>query len=97
MDKVKINIQVGDYQHPMTVERDEEPYVREAARLINDRLVAYRTKYRVSNLSQEYMLTFAAMDIATKYVKMLRTTDVASVEEALRSLTSELEDFNQNR
>lgn len=97
MDKVKINIQVGDYKHPLIVNADDEPIYREAARLINERLVAYRTKYRVANLSQEFMLSFVALDLASKYVKLQQTNSVAPLEDELRKLTSELEDFNQNR
>lgn len=97
MDKIDINIQVGDFKHPLTIPRDDEPIFREAARLISDRLATYRTKYRVANLSQEYLLSFVALDIASKYVGLQRTNSVAPVEEALKDLISELEDINQTR
>lgn len=97
MDKVKINIQIGEFKHPLTIDREEEPMYREAAQLLNERLVAYRTKYRASNLSQEFVLSFAAFDFALRYVRLHRNVDVAPVEEVIQRLTSELEDFNQNR
>lgn len=97
MDKVNINIQVGNFKLPLTVDRDDEPIYREAARMINERLEAYQTKYRVANLTQEYMLSFSALDIATRLVRQQRTTDVGPVEEMIKSLTADLEDFNQSR
>lgn len=97
MDKVNINIQVGEFKHPLTVDPDEEPIYREAARLINERLTAYRTKFRDAKLPEEYLLSFAALDIATHYIRQRRSTNVAPVEEAIQALTAELEDFNQNR
>jgi len=97
MDKVNINIQVGNFKLPLSVNPEDEPIYREAARMINDRLEAYQTKYRVANLTQEYMLSFSAIDIATRLVRMQRTTDVGPVEEMIKSLTQDLQDFNQSR
>lgn len=99
MDKVevKINIQVGSFKLPLTVNQEDEPIYREAARMINDRLEAYQTKYRAANLTQEYMLSFSALDIAVRLVRQQRTTDIGPVEEIIKSLTAELEDFNQTR
>ncbi len=97
MDKVNIKIQVGNFKLPLTIKPDEEPVYREAARMINDRLEAYQTKYRVANLTQEYMLSFSALDIATRLVRLQRTTDVGPVEEMIKSLTADLENFNQTR
>ena len=97
MDKVNIKIQVGEFKHPLNVAPDDEPIYREAARLINERMTAYRTKFRDANLPEEFLLSFAALDIATHYIRQQRQTSVAPVEEAIRTLTTELEDFNQNR
>jgi len=97
MDKVKINIQVGNFKLPLTIFPDDEPIYREAARMINDRLEAYQTKYRVANLTQEYMLSFSAIDIAVKLVRLQRTADVGPAEEMIKALTAELEEFNQTR
>lgn len=97
MDKVNINIQVGNLKLPLTVSPDDEPICREAARMLNMRLEAYQTKYRAANLSQEHMLSFIAMDAATRLLRQQKNTDLGPVEDMIKSLTYDLEDFNQKR
>ena len=45
-DKIKINLQIADSYYPLTINRDEEETVREAAKQVNIRLNAYREHYR---------------------------------------------------
>ena len=97
MDKVNIKLKVGVWQHPLTIDAEDEPLYREAARLIDERLVAYSTKYRAAQLYSEFVMTLVALDIAFKYLRQRRDTDVEPVEKALKALTDELEDFNQSR
>lgn len=80
-------------KHPLTVRKDDEPIYREAARLINERLITYQTKYRAAQLPQEFILSFAAVDIAARYVRLQRQTSTQPVEDALRDLTGQLQDF----
>ena len=93
-DTIKIKIQVGEVKHPLYVPQAEEPIFREAARLVNERVISYQTKYRAAQLPPEYMMAFAALDIASKLVRMRRTTDVGPVEESLQSMVQQLEEFN---
>lgn len=95
--KVNINLKVGILHHPLTVSPEDEPIYREAARLIDERYVAYSKKFTAARLKSEELLSMAAIDIAFKYVKMRRDVDVEPVEKALQALTSDLEDFNRNR
>ncbi|MCR5394303.1 MAG: cell division protein ZapA [Bacteroidales bacterium] len=97
MDKVNINIQVGEMKHPLVVDPDDEPVYREAARLINERLTAYQKKYRVSNLSSYHMLSFALLDIAAQYVRLHRETDIESVQNSVKAIADDLESFNLDR
>lgn len=97
MDKVNIKLKVGVWQHPLSIDAADEPLYREAARLIDERLVAYSTKYRAAQLDRECVMSLVALDIAFKYLRQRRDTDVEPVEKALKALTDELEDFNQSR
>ncbi len=94
-ETIKINIQVGEVKHPLTVAKEEEPIFREAARVVNERVVSYQTKYRAAKLPRDFIMAFAALDIAARYVRMQHTTDVRPVEEALQELNKQLEDFNR--
>ena len=44
-DKIKINLQIADSNYPLTINREEEEMVREAAKQVNIRLNAYREYY----------------------------------------------------
>lgn len=95
-DNIRINIQVGDVKHPLTVSKDDEPIYREAARLVNERLITYQTKYRAANLPHDFMMAFAAVDIAARYVRLQQTTSTEPVEQAIAQLTDELNEFINN-
>ena len=45
-DKIKINLQIADSNYPLTINREEEEMVREAAKQVNIRLYAYREYYK---------------------------------------------------
>ena len=45
-DKIKINLQIADSYYPITINRDEEELMREAAKQVNIKLNAYREHYK---------------------------------------------------
>ena len=53
-DKIKINLQIADSNYPLTINREEEQMVREAAKQVNIRLNKYREVYK--NLEPEKLL-----------------------------------------
>lgn len=48
-DKIKINLQIADSNYPLTINREEEQMVREAAKQVNIRLNKYREVYKIWN------------------------------------------------
>lgn len=95
-DKVRINIQIGDTKHPLFVKRDEEPIYRDAARMVNKRLKAYATKFRASGLPKDYLMAFAAVDIAARYVKQDRDSNAEVAEASLQELAAEIREYLSN-
>ena len=57
-DKIKINLQIADSNYPLTINREEEEMVREAAKQVNIRLNAYREYYK--NLEPEKIIAMVA-------------------------------------
>ena len=53
-DKIKINLQIADSNYPLTINREEEQTVREAAKQVNIRLNKYREVYK--NLEPEKII-----------------------------------------
>ncbi|MCF0180566.1 MAG: cell division protein ZapA [Bacteroidales bacterium] len=92
-ERIRINIQVGDVKHPLFVKRDEEPIFREAAKLINERILAYSKKYRGANLPKDYIMAFAAIDIASRFVKQDRDSNAQDAEVKIRELAKEIGEF----
>ena len=95
-DKVRINIQIGDNKHPLFVSLDEEAIFRDAARLVNDRLMAYTRKSRASGLPKDYLMAFAAVDIAARFVQQDRDSNAESAEQSLKALAAEIRDYLSN-
>lgn len=95
-DKVRINIQIGDTKHPLFVKRDEEPIYRNAARLVNERLMAYTKKFRASGLPKDYLIAFAAIDIAARFVSQDKDSNAENAEANLQELIAEIRDYLGN-
>ena len=95
-DKVRINIQIGDTKHPLFVKRDEEPIYRDAARMVNERVQAYNTKFRASGLPKDYLMAFAAVDIAVRFVKQNHDSNAEVAEASLQELAAEIREYLSN-
>jgi len=91
--KIRINIQVGEARYPLWVEPKEEPIYREAARMVNRRLIAYATKFHDSYLSQETLLAMTVLDIAVLNRRQEMTTNALATEANLESIITDLEAF----
>ena len=95
-DKVRINIQIGEVKHPLFVKRDEEPIYRDAARLVSERLTAYATKFRGAGLPKDYLMAFAAVDIAARFVRQDRNSNAEAAEASLQNIADEIREYLSN-
>lgn len=93
--KIRINIQVGEARYPVVVKMDDEPIIREAARMVNRRLVAYNTKYRGSaELTPEAYLAMAAVDLAATHLRQQgKIVNDDELEADLKQINTDLEQF----
>ena len=53
-DKIKINLQMAGASYPLTINREDEEMVREAAKQVDIRLNAYREHYQNVSLAVSY-------------------------------------------
>ena len=58
-DKIKINLQMAGASYPLTINREDEEMVREAAKQVDIRLNAYREHYQ--NVSLERIIAMFAL------------------------------------
>ncbi|MDR0746187.1 MAG: cell division protein ZapA [Mediterranea sp.] len=90
-DKIKINLQIAETNYPLTINRDEEEMVREAAKQVNIRLNAYRTHYPSLNL--EKVIAMVAYEFSLETLKQKQRNDTAPYTEKIEELTGVLESY----
>ncbi len=93
--KIRINIQVGESRYPLWVNMDDEPIIREAARMVNRRLITYTTKYRgAATLTPENFLAMAAVDLAATQLRQQgQSVNTETIEADLAQINNDLEQF----
>jgi cell division protein ZapA len=91
-DKIKINLQIADSYYPLTINRDEEETVREAAKQVNIRLNAYREHYR--NVAPEKIIAMVAYQFSLEKLQLLQRNDTHTAK--IEELTEMLEEYFRN-
>jgi len=88
--KQNIKLHLYDTEMAVRVDRDEEEYYRQAAKLVNERVNTY---YSILNGKKtEKEILFAAMlDLTLQYVKEEKRNDTEPFQDILNKLTSEIE------
>ena len=72
-DKIKINLQIADSNYPLTINREEEQTVREAAKQVNIRLNKYREVYK--NLEPEKIIAMVAYQFSLEKLQLMQRKD----------------------
>ena len=91
--KIKINLQIADSNYPLTINRQEEEMVREAAKQVNIRLNAYREYYK--NLEPEKIIAMVAYQFSLEKLQLMQRNDTTPYTEKVKELTELLEDYFQ--
>ena len=76
-----INLIIDGISYPLTVKASEEPYYRQAARMVNERLSLYKDLFRGEEGVR--IMTMVALDIAFSSIK---NTDESSPVEVMRRI-----------
>ena len=92
-DKIKINLQIADSNYPLTINRQEEEMVREAAKQVNIKLNAYREYYK--NLEPEKIIAMVAYQFSLEKLQLMQRNDTTPYTEKVKELTELLEDYFQ--
>lgn len=92
-DKIKINLQIADTNYPLTIRRDEEEIVREAAKQVNIRLNKYRENYK--NLEPEKTIAMVAYQFSLERLQLMQRNDTRPYTEKVKELTELLDNYLQ--
>ena len=90
-DKIKINLQMAGATDPLTILREEEEMVREAAKQVDIRLNAYREHYQ--NVTPEKIIAMVAYQFALENLKMKKRNDTRPYADKIEELTEVLETY----
>ena len=89
--RLHIRLHVYDTDIPVTIMPEDEPYCRNAARLITERVNTFSEMYKTSR-SEKEILYMAMLDIAIGFELEKTNNDTEPYDNILTSITNELED-----
>lgn len=90
-DKFTINVNIAGRPCNLTIARDEEEIVRQAARMINEKVNLYRGKY--ANADPMDFLAVTALQLGIKVLEAEKRNDISSILERLQEANKRLEEF----
>ena len=90
-DKIKINLQMAGASYPLTINREDEEMVREAAKQVDIRLNAYREHYQ--NVSLERIIAMVAYQFALENLQLKDRNDTEPYTAKIKGLTEVLETY----
>lgn len=73
---LSIKIKIGDREYPLKVEAEDEHNVRQAGRLLNERMKSYREQFGLSDKVD--LLALAAFDCTMENLKLLQSAGETS-------------------
>jgi cell division protein ZapA (FtsZ GTPase activity inhibitor) len=90
-EKLSIRVNIADRHYPLKIEREDEEKIRKAAKMINDKVFQYRSKYTDKDIQD-----FLAMAALQFVIRLLETEDKSNdneLFERLQKLSSALDEF----
>ena len=89
-EKLNIRLHVYDTDIPVKVNREDETYYRNVAKLISSTVSRYAERYKTKK-SEKEILYMAMIDISLRYEKEKGNNDTSEYDNILSSLIKEIE------
>ena len=89
-EKVTIKLMVGKQFYPVTIKPEQEEIYRKAAKMVNERLNLYQTKY--AGQAYEKYMSVVLVDFAIKVLQAEQIHSVAPFIDTIEKLDAELEE-----
>ena len=90
-DMLSIKVQIAERFYPLKIKRRDEEKIRQAARMINDKVLQYKQRYTDKD-TQDFM-AMATLQFVINLVDCEQQQNVVSLDEELGSLSSELDEL----
>ena len=88
-DTLSITLKLGGQILPMTIDRKDEEFYREAEKLINQRFNYYANTY--PKLGNEMYLTMTALEVAVQLKSTERDANLGPLADLLKELVTDIE------
>ncbi len=89
-EKLSINVKVAERSYPLRVYREDEERFRQAAKMINDKVLQYKQRY--SDKDVQDFLAMAALQFVIQVIELENSQDMSPVLDAISALDSKLKD-----
>lgn len=90
-DKIKINLQMAGTAYPLTILREEEEIVREAAKQVDILFTKYRERFQ--DVSPERIIAMTAYQFALENLRLKERNDTGPYTAKIKELTEVLENY----
>ena len=94
-EKLSIRVNIADRYYPLKIESEDEEKIRKAAKLINDKVSQYKTKYADKDI-QDFM-AMAALQFVIRLIEMEEKTEEGNLIEKLQQLNVALDELLNNK
>ncbi len=94
MNELSIKVNIADRYYPLKVTPEQEEIVRQAAKLINDKLKALQQQFEVKD--KQDMLSMTVLEIATQLITLQNgnLTDNTELQAQLQEMRTLLKDVS---
>jgi cell division protein ZapA len=90
-EKLSIKVNVADRYYPLKIDRTQEELIRKAAKMINEKVLQYKQRYKDKD-TQDF-LAMASLQYVIKVIEAENKTDVSPVLEEVEGLEQMLREF----
>ena len=78
---------------PLKINANDEELVREAAKQLRQKFIAYKQAFSKAGLSDQDLMTMIAIDIAVSHLRLERNNDKTSFTTKIQQLNDKLKDY----
>ena len=90
-EKLSIRVSVADRYYPLKIDRNQEEVIRKAAKMINEKVLQYKQRYKDKD-TQDF-LAMASLQYVIKVIEAENKTDVSPVLDEIKVMEQELREF----
>lgn len=90
-NKLSIRVNVADRYYPLKIDRRDEERIRKAAKLINEKVLQYKKRYKDKDIQD--FLAMASLQYVIKLLEQDNKEEESVVLEEIKEINEELDKF----